>query len=88
MSIAHHEKWDGSGYPNGLKGEEIPIEARILAVADVFDALCMNRVYKKAWPLQKAYEYIIEKSGTEFDSKVVDVFKKVFVKILKLYESN
>ncbi|MBR4507877.1 MAG: HD domain-containing protein [Elusimicrobiaceae bacterium] len=86
MSVAHHEKWDGSGYPNGLKGEEIPIEARILAVADVFDALCMNRIYKRAWPLQKAYDYIVSKAGTDFDSKVVEVFKKEFPQILKLYE--
>lgn len=85
MSVAHHEKWDGSGYPNGLKGEEIPIEARILAVADVFDALCMNRVYKKAWPLQEAYEYIVSKANTDFDGKVVEAFKKVFPQILKLY---
>lgn len=86
MSVAHHEKWDGSGYPNGLKGEEIPLEARILAVADVFDALCMNRVYKKAWPLENAYEYIVSKAGTDFDSKVVEVFKKVFPNILKVYK--
>ncbi len=86
MSVAHHEKWDGSGYPNGLKGEEIPIEARILAVADVFDALCMNRIYKRAWPLQEAYDYIVSKAGTDFDSKVVEVFKKEFPQILKLYE--
>lgn len=85
MSVAHHEKWDGSGYPNGLKGEDIPLEARILAVADVFDALCMNRVYKKAWPLENAYEYIVSKAGTDFDGKVVEVFKKVFPNILKLY---
>lgn len=85
MSVAHHEKWDGSGYPNGLKGEDIPLEARILAVADVFDALCMNRVYKKAWPLENAYEYIVSKAGTDFDGKVVEVFKKVFPDILKLY---
>lgn len=86
MSVAHHEKWDGSGYPNGLKGEEIPLEARILAVADVFDALCMNRVYKKAWPLENAYEYIVSKAGTDFDGKVVEVFQKVFPDILKLYK--
>ncbi len=86
MSVAHHEKWDGSGYPKGLKGEEIPIEARILAVADVFDALCMNRIYKKAWPLKEAYDYIVSKAGTDFDSKVVEVFKKEFPQILKLYE--
>ena len=88
MSVAHHEKWDGTGYPNGLKGEEIPLEARILSVADVFDALCMKRVYKQAWPPQKAYDYIISKAGIDFDEKVVEVFKKVFPKILKLYENR
>ncbi len=86
MSVAHHEKWDGSGYPNGLKGEEIPIEARILAVADVFDALCMNRIYKKAWPLKEAYDYVVSKAGIDFDSKVVEVFKREFPQILKVYE--
>ncbi|MBQ6223629.1 MAG: HD domain-containing protein, partial [Campylobacter sp.] len=86
MSVSHHEKWDGSGYPNGLKGEEIPLEARILAVADVFDALCMNRVYKKAWPLEEAYNYIVSKAGKDFDSKVVEVFKREFPQILKLYK--
>ena len=88
MSVAHHEKWDGSGYPNGLKGEEIPLEARILSVADVFDALCMNRIYKKAWPLEKAYDYIVSKAGKDFDEKVVEVFKKVFPDILKIYGSK
>ena len=62
MSVSHHEKWDGSGYPSKLKEEQIPIEARILSVADVFDALCMKRVYKKAWPLQEAYDYMLSKA--------------------------
>lgn len=86
MSVAHHEKWDGTGYPNGLKGKEIPLEARILSVADVFDALCMKRVYKQAWPPQKAFDYIVSKANIDFDSKIVEVFKKVFPNILKLYE--
>lgn len=88
MSIAHHEKWDGSGYPKGLSKEEIPLEARILAVADVFDALCMKRVYKKAWPPKKAYDYILSKADIDFDRKVVDVFKKVFPQILELYKKQ
>lgn len=88
MSVAHHEKWDGSGYPSKLKGEQIPLEARILSVADVFDALSMKRVYKQAWPLKEAYNYIVSKAGTDFDPKVVEIFKKVFPEILKLYNNK
>lgn len=88
MSVSHHEKWDGSGYPSKLKEEQIPIEARILSVADVFDALCMKRVYKKAWPLQEAYDYMLSKAGVDFDPKVIEAFKKVFPGILKLYKSK
>lgn len=85
MSLYHHEKFNGSGYPEGLKGEEIPLEARILAVADVFDALCMHRVYKNAWDPQDAYEYIIKQSAKEFDPKVVDAFKRIYPEIKKSY---
>lgn len=76
MAGAHHEWWDGSakGYPNGLKGEEIPLCARIMAVADVFDALTAKRVYKPAMPLRKAYSIIESESGTHFDPIVVDAF--------------
>lgn len=74
MAAYHHERWDGKGYPLGLKGEEIPLAARIMAVADVFDALTSTRVYKPAYPLSKAVEIIKEGKGTQFDPKCVEVF--------------
>lgn len=88
MSLYHHEKWNGSGYPKGLKGEEIPIEARIVTVADVFDALCMFRVYKKAWKTDDAYAYILEESGKSFDPHIVAAFKKIYPSVRKLYNNN
>ena len=74
VSYSHHEKWDGSGYPLGLKGEEIHIFGRITAVADVFDALGSDRVYKKAWPLEKILELFKEEKGKHFDPNLIDVF--------------
>ena len=74
MAAYHHEWWDGRGYPDGIKGEEIPLCARIMAVADVFDALVSKRCYKQAMPLEKAYGIIREESGTHFDPVVVDAF--------------
>ena len=85
MSLYHHEKWNGKGYPNGLKGEEIPLEARIITVADVFDALCQFRVYKMAWKTEEAYEYILSQSGESFDPRIVAAFKKIYPSIRKLY---
>jgi HD-GYP domain-containing protein (c-di-GMP phosphodiesterase class II) len=70
----HHEKWDGTGYVDGLKGEEIPLSARIFAIIDVYDALTSNQQYRKAWPKETALEYIREQSGKHFDPKVVDAF--------------
>lgn len=72
----HHEKWDGSGYPHGLRGEEIPLEARIFAVVDVFDALTHDRVYRKAMKIEEAVEYIRSEAGKHFDPVVVEVFAK------------
>ena len=74
IALTHHEKWDGSGYPNGLSGEDIPLVGRISALADVFDALTSSRPYKKAWEVDKAVEYIKEQSGTHFDPSLVDYF--------------
>ncbi|MFT5285292.1 MAG: response regulator RpfG family c-di-GMP phosphodiesterase [Planctomycetota bacterium] len=74
IAWCHHEKWDGSGYPRGLKGQEIPVAARILAVADVFDALTTVRPYKQAWSMERAVDYLREMSGTQFDPDVVDSF--------------
>lgn len=85
MSLYHHEKWNGSGYPHGLKGEAIPLEARIITVADVFDALCVSRVYKKAWKTDDAYLYILGESGKAFDPRIVAAFKKIYSSVRKLY---
>ena len=74
MAAYHHEKWDGKGYPYGKSGEEIPVCARIMAVADVFDALTSKRCYKDPMPLEKAYAIIREGSGTHFDPRIVDAF--------------
>ena len=70
----HHEKWDGTGYPHGLRREDIPLAARIFAVADVWDALCSDRPYRSAWSEEKARKYIRQHSGTHFDPRVVDKF--------------
>jgi len=74
----HHERWDGTGYPEGLKEKQIPLAARIMAVADVYDALTAERCYKKAMPKEKAIEIIQEESGTHFDPEVVDAFLSVY----------
>jgi PAS domain S-box-containing protein/putative nucleotidyltransferase with HDIG domain len=74
IPYCHHEKWDGSGYPRGLKGEEIPLAARIFAVVDVWDALHSNRPYRSGWEIEKTREYIIEESGKHFDPQVVEAF--------------
>ena len=73
----HHERWDGKGYPEGLKEDNIPLEARILALADVYDALISDRVYKKAYPKEKAIEIILEGKGTQFDPLLTDLFLEV-----------
>jgi PAS domain S-box-containing protein len=74
IAYYHHEKWDGSGYPNGIRGEEIPLSARIVALADVYDALTSERLYKKAFSHKKAKQIIIEAKGITFDPDVVDAF--------------
>jgi len=74
IALSHHEKWDGSGYPQGLRGEDTPIEARIVAVADVFDALTSVRPYKSAWPVDKALSLLVEEKGRHFDPALVDAF--------------
>ncbi len=74
IALTHHEKWDGSGYPNGLKGEEIPLEGRIAAIADVFDALTSVRPYKRAWTSAEAIAHIREESGKSFDPSLVPHF--------------
>lgn len=74
IALTHHEKWDGSGYPNALKGESIPLVGRVSALADVFDALTSERPYKKAWEVEDAIDYIKEQSGKHFDPKLVELF--------------
>ena len=73
----HHEHWDGTGYPRGLKGEDIPLQGRIMAIVDVYDALVADRPYKQAYTHEKAVEIIRESSGNQFDPKIVDVFLEV-----------
>ena len=90
MAGYHHERWDGKGYPNGLREEEIPLSARIMAVADVFDALASKRVYKPAFPLDEALRIIEEGKGTQFDPRCVEVFLEAVPDIeavLKEYDS-
>ncbi|MFA7247980.1 MAG: HD domain-containing phosphohydrolase, partial [Dehalococcoidia bacterium] len=77
IPYCHHEKWDGSGYPRGLKGTDIPLSARIFSVVDVYDALISDRPYRKAWQEEKAIEYIKERSGKDFDPAVVQAFVKL-----------
>ncbi|CAK0769440.1 putative cyclic di-GMP phosphodiesterase VC_1348 [Gammaproteobacteria bacterium] len=87
----HHEKWDGSGYPDGLVGDAIPVSARLMALADVFDALISQRVYKPALPLDQARDIIVERRGTHFDPEVVDAFLATFdefVVITKRYQEE
>ena len=89
MAAYHHEKWDGSGYPEGLKGEVIPLSARIMAVADVFDALTARRVYKDPMPFEKAMGIIVKDAGTHFDPKCVEVFveaEKEVRRVLRKYQ--
>jgi HD-GYP domain-containing protein (c-di-GMP phosphodiesterase class II) len=74
IPYCHHEKWDGSGYPRGLKGEQIPLAARIFAIVDVWDALRSDRPYRASWSVEKTRAYILEQSGEHFDPKVVEAF--------------
>jgi HD-GYP domain-containing protein (c-di-GMP phosphodiesterase class II) len=74
IPYCHHEKWDGTGYPRGLKGEQIPLAARLFAVVDVYDALTSDRPYRKAWTREKAISHIREQAGSHFDPEVVKVF--------------
>ncbi|BCM92651.1 cyclic di-GMP phosphodiesterase response regulator RpfG [Abditibacteriota bacterium] len=75
IALSHHERWDGKGYPHQLKGEEIPLEARLLSVADVFDALTHDRPYKTAWPIAEALAEIKRQSGQQFEPQVVEIFE-------------
>jgi putative nucleotidyltransferase with HDIG domain len=74
IPYCHHEKWDGTGYPRGLSGTQIPLEARLFSIVDVWDALTTDRPYRKGWPKKKALKYIHEQSGKDFDPKMVEIF--------------
>ena len=87
VALNHHERWDGSGYPLKLKGEEIPIEARITAVADVYDALRSRRPYKEPWSHEKCLDYISGEAGKQFDPKVVEVFIENIETIQKIRDT-
>jgi len=87
IALTHHEKWDGTGYPNGLAGNRIPIEGRITAVADVFDALTSKRPYKEAFSVEKALGIVKEGRGTYFDPDVAEAFFAVQDEILAIKES-
>lgn len=86
IAYEHHERWDGKGYPRGLKEEEISLEGRITAVADVFDALDSNRVYKKAWELDEIYDYLKKEKGKQFDPNLIDIFFESLDEILEIRE--
>jgi putative nucleotidyltransferase with HDIG domain len=74
IPYCHHEKWDGSGYPRGLSGTQIPLEARLFAIVDVWDAITTDRPYRRGWPVQRALEYMQEQSGKYFDPQLVEIF--------------
>ncbi|MEO5351654.1 MAG: response regulator [Magnetococcus sp. XQGC-1] len=84
IALTHHEKWDGTGYPQGLRGEEIPLAGRITAVADVFDALTAERPYKQAWSVAKAMETIDQAAGYHFDPALVAIFHKILPEALPI----
>lgn len=86
IAMTHHEHWDGSGYPNGLAGKDIPVLGRVCAVADVFDALTSDRPYKQAWSVKQAVDWIEKESGSKFDPTVVEAFQKAFPEILRIKE--
>lgn len=84
IALYHHEKWDGSGYPHGLKGDSIPESARIVAIADVFDALTMKRPYKRAWTIEESFNYLLENSGSHFDPNLTRLFLAIRPKLMQI----
>jgi len=84
IAMHHHERWDGKGYPVGLKGEEISIEGRICAIADVFDALLSERPYKKAWTLERAVSLIEEQAGQQFDARITPLLRKILPAVIEI----
>jgi putative two-component system response regulator len=84
IAHSHHEKWDGSGYPRGLKGEEIPLEARIAAICDVFDALLSKRPYKAPWSIEDAVNYLKDQAGGHFDPRLVATFEDILPTVIEV----
>lgn len=84
VALTHHEKWDGSGYPHGLAGDDIPRSGRIVAVADVFDALTSARPYKPAWPVERAIELLRANRGTHFDPDLIPAFLESLPEVLEI----
>jgi HD-GYP domain-containing protein (c-di-GMP phosphodiesterase class II) len=78
VAVCHHERWDGKGYPRGLAGENIPLAGRIVAIADVYDALMSKRVYKSAWDEEDVIKYLREQAGNQFDPELIDIFISVY----------
>lgn len=86
IALGHHEKWDGSGYPNGYVGDHIPLPARIVAIADVYDALTSHRPYKRAWGAEEAFAYLHQQSGSHFDPELVQAFLHAKPEVLLIQE--
>jgi len=84
IAMTHHEKWDGTGYPKGLAGEDIPLTGRVVAVADVFDALTSERPYKMAWTVERARDFLVEGRGTHFDPACVDAFLAAWGEVMTI----
>jgi putative two-component system response regulator len=84
IALSHHERFDGNGYPHGLKGGDIPMSARIVAIADVFDALTMKRPYKEAWQVADAVDYIEDNAGGHFDPELVGLFRQIQPQLLEI----
>ena len=80
IPFSHHEKWDGTGYPQKLKGKRIPVSARIFAIADVWDALSNDRPYHEAWSREKIIRYFIDESGKHFDPEIMNIFLEMLEK--------
>jgi len=86
IAFSHHEKFNGQGYPSGLKGTTIPLMGRIVAIADVFDALTSLRPYKQPWSLEKAFEFLVSEKGENFDPDIVECFLNQREKVCAIYE--
>jgi putative two-component system response regulator len=88
IAVSHHEKWDGTGYPHGTKGEDIPVYGRIIAIVDIFDALVSKRCYKDVWTVESAVAHIKSLSGTHLDPGLVQTFLKNEEQIRNIYQAN